>query len=122
MESALVLVGFAGLAALVVKLIDFVRLVSAMIGGDKTQGSAIVTQVLVWAAGIAGVLLFAASDLGNTVDLTDSLTLDSVNLATKVLVGIMLGSAGSLFVDAKQAIDNGDTAVKPPLGGGPGEG
>lgn len=119
MDTALVLVGFAGLIALVVKLIDFAKMLSALFQGDTTQRSSIVTQVLVWIVAVLAVLVYASSDLGSTVNLTDALTLDAANIWTRIMVGIMLGSAGSTLIDFKQAVDHTDSAVKPPLIGAP---
>lgn len=102
--------GFVGLIALIHKAVDFLRLLLNF----STNKSAILTQVLAWVGGIAAIVLFAASDFGDSVNAAGS-TLDEVSGATLVLLGIMLSSAASVVVDFKQSIDNSDSAAKPSI-------
>lgn len=111
--GVLVLAGVAGMTATVWKFIDLVKLVTARMWVPA------ITQVLVWLAGISVAVLYASSDFGSTVDIGTGQTLDTVNGATLVLVGIALGSIASAAVDFKKARDNNDSAVVPPLGGPP---
>jgi hypothetical protein len=102
--------GFVGLVALILKAVDFLRLL-ANIGPNK---SAVITQLLAWIGGIGAVVLFAATDFGNSVNAAGT-TLDKVSGPTLVLLGIMLSSAASVVVDFKQSFDSTDSSVKPPL-------
>lgn len=112
MDAPLISVaGIIGLLAIVAKLIDFARLLTNF----GTQKSAIVTQVLTWAAGIVVVLLYASSQLGDFAIPGTQLLLSDANVATLIIVGLGVGSAASLAVDVKQALDNSDSAGKPPL-------
>lgn len=112
MDGTTLLVGFAGLLALTWKVTDFMRL----LGSFAEHKSGIVTQILAWVGAIAVVMLFARSDFGETVEIPGStLTLDTLNVFSLILVGLMVGSAASAAVDVKQAIDGRDSSAKPPL-------
>lgn len=109
-EPILAVGGLIGLTALILKAVDFFRLLA----NAGTNKSAIVTQILAWAGGIGAVFLFAATDFGDSVSAA-GVTLDDASGATLVLLGIMLSSAASVVVDLKQSFDNSDSATKPPL-------
>lgn len=102
--------GLAGLTALILKVVDFLRLFINI----KTNVSGVLTQFLAWVGGVVSVVVFAATDFGNSVSVS-GVTLDKASGATLVIVGVMLGSAASVVVDIKQSIDNSDSASKPPL-------
>jgi hypothetical protein len=102
--------GFVGLTALILKAVDFLRLLANLV----TNKSAVITQLLAWIGGIGAVVLFAATDFGDSVNVAGT-TLDKVSGVTLVLLGIMLSSAASVLVDFKQSIDSTDSAAKPPL-------
>lgn len=108
--DTLIIIGSAGLTALVWKFVDFMRL----LGSYKTEQSAIATQVLAWVGGIAAVMFYAASDFGGTVTIGDQ-TLDQYSLITQALFGLMAASVASAAVDVKQAIDSKDNNRYPPL-------
>jgi len=99
----------AGALALVTAAVNFVKNIRA---GDLNGW---LTQLVVWAAGIGTAALLAASDVANTFDLGNGLTLDNVNGATLILVGLGIGSTAMLANDFKKAIDSSDSAVKPDL-------
>lgn len=105
-----VLLGFAGLSAVVLKFVDFMRL----LGSFPTEKSAIATQLLAWVGGIVAVLIYASSDFASSVEVGDQL-LSELNMASKVLVGLMTASVASAAVDVKQALDGRDTSTFPPL-------
>lgn len=107
----------AALSALVVKVTDFLRLLAATARGEKGHGSAIVTQVAAWVGGIVAVWLAAHAGITEHLSAGD-IVLGKLDGWSQVLAGMMVGSSGSLFVDAKQAVDGTDSAVKPPLLGG----
>lgn len=114
--GVVVIAGTAGLAALVLKLTDFLRLVTNL----ASQRSAVLTQLCAWAAGIGATFLYGASQLGNFVIPGTTLTIVAMNGATKVIVGLSFASVASTVVDLKQSRDNSDSAAKPPLLGPPG--
>lgn len=101
----------AGAVALVKSLVDLIKYVRA----KNTNGY--VTQLVVWAAGMLTVLLLKASDLATTIPLAGAVNLDGAKWGTVVLAGLGLGSAAMLVNDLKTAIDNTDSASKPPLVG-----
>jgi hypothetical protein len=101
-------------ATLVMKVIDFLRLVAK--GG--AQVSAIVTQIAAWLGGVLLVVLASHANATEAIVLpgTDA-ALGTLDGASQVLVGLLVASLGSAIVDVKQAIDSSDSAVKPPLVG-----
>lgn len=98
----------AGALALVTALVNCAKYVK---NGD-TNGW--LTQVLVWIAGIAVVLLLRESDFAGTFTL-GTMTLDHANTATAILAGLGLGSTAMLTNDLKKAVDRSDSAAKPDL-------
>lgn len=110
----------AALSALVMKLTDFIRLLAAVVRGEKEHVSAVITQAGAWIAGVAVVATAAASGLLDGLNLPGlGVALGEVNGAGQVLAGVILASVGSVVVDFKQSIDNTDSAAKPPLVKGP---
>lgn len=85
-------VAAAGLVALVVKLVEFLQ------AARNGEWNVVVTLPIVWAAGIAGVLLFAASDWGSAIEV-GGLTLGEMNAASLVIAGFAVGSTGSAAYD-----------------------
>jgi hypothetical protein len=108
--APLALAGFAALAALAYKIIDFLRMLASLPGTK----SGVVTQLLAWIGAIGVLFLYAASQFGDTVSISN-VTLDKMDTATKLLTGLALGSFASVIVDFRQAFDSGDSAAKPPL-------
>lgn len=109
-DQILAIGGLIGLTTLVVKAVDFMRLLVNL----SANKSAVLTQLLAWAGGIGAIFLFAATDYASSVGAAGT-TLNNVSGATLVLVGLMMSSSASVLVDFKQSIDNSDTAAKPPL-------
>lgn len=99
------------LLATVKKVVDFVRYARS---GDI---NGIVTQLVVWAAGVSLVALAAQTAWANGIQFGDT-KLAGLNFASQVLAGIALGSAGSLAQDTLKAVDNTQSEAKPPLIGG----
>jgi hypothetical protein len=98
------------LGALVYKLIDFIKYVRA---GDW---NAVATQATVWIAGIVVVLLFAASTMGAAIMLPGlGVTLGSLAIVDKVIIGLFASSLFSAGKDVLKAVDNTQTAATPPL-------
>lgn len=93
------------LPVLLYKLIDFVRYA---VNGDR---NGIITQLLVWLAGIFGVLLFAHSDLPDM----QGLALHQMNIWSQIIIGLQAGSLASAGKDALKAVDNHNSAAIPTL-------
>jgi hypothetical protein len=100
------------LAALVTKLTSFVKYVTS---GEYRE---VVTQLVAWGAGVLVVVVAGAAEGIQDLVVIGETTLEQLNLAAEILSGLALGSGASLVYDAKKAIDNTDSAVEPPLGGG----
>jgi len=96
------------LTALGWKIIDLLKFLRA---GDV---NAAVTQVVTWAAGVGVVFLGSATDWAETFAV-NGITLESLNGASKVLVGASLLSLGSVGFDFKKALDGSDSARTPSL-------
>lgn len=95
-------------AALVWKIVDFLKYLRT---GDV---NGVFTQLSVWVAGVAVVLLLANTDWADGITVGDTI-LGALNGASLVLLGLSVGSTSSVLYDTKAAIDGSDTAVKPPL-------
>lgn len=100
----------AGIAFAVNKTVSTIK---AIINGDL-NGS--VTQLLVWAVGAAAVVLAAHASLTSELVVPGiERTLGSLDTASHVLLGWILGGTGSFAFDLKKAIDNSDNARETPL-------
>jgi hypothetical protein len=98
------------LGALVYKLIDFLKFLRAK------DWNSVATQTIVWVAGVVVVLLFAASTMGAAIVLPGlGVTLGSLAIVDKVIIGLFASSLFSAGYDAKNAIDNTSSAKTPPL-------
>lgn len=105
---------FAALAALASKVTSTIKLATS------GQHRAALAQVVTWASGVAALAVGAAADF--TAALGPELGLPALGTwdwASLVLGGLALGSSGSFAYDLRRALDNGDTAEEPPLGGPP---
>lgn len=110
MEPTVLIAGMVGLLALAAKAIDFLRLLANL----PATKSSVLTQALAWAGATAIVFLYGASQFGDTVDVA-GISLADMDAATKLLVGLAIGSLASLAKDVIKARDNTDTAKVPPL-------
>lgn len=72
------------------------------------------TIAAAWVAGVAAVMVAAQTDFASGIAVGDR-TLEGLNVFSQIFVGLAAASVGSFLVDAKKAVDNTDTAVKPPL-------
>lgn len=98
-----VLAVLAAFSPVVYKVMDFLKLLFA----GETRPA--ITQVVVWGVGILVAFLGVKSNLGGLS------SINYLNWASVLLVGLSLGSVGSVINDFKQARDNTDSAAKPPL-------
>jgi hypothetical protein len=96
------------IAAVVKKFVDFVR----QLRGKDT--SAVVTQLLAWVLGIVAVYLTAHVDFASAVNFAN-MSLDQMGLLTQTVLGILVGSVGSVGKDALKALDNNQTEAAPKL-------
>lgn len=95
--------------ALIWKLVDFAKACRVK------DVDSIVTQVAVWAAGVAVVFLLAGTDFADGIDVAESYTLSSLNAASLLLIGLTIGSTASAAYDFKRAFDRSDSAAQPSL-------
>lgn len=102
------LITVAGAVLLITLVGKFTDFFKALVNREVNT---VVTQVLVWVAAILGVFLVAASQFASTVQITDTMTLDSFDTITKVIIGLLIGSGASYGFDLKKAIDSSDSAV-----------
>lgn len=100
------------MALLVVSIINFLKYAKAK------NWSGAMTQIIVWTAGVVVVLLAAQTDFATSISVGDEYTLATLNFASLILIGLTLASIGSFATEIKKAIDNTDSAKKPPLLGG----
>jgi hypothetical protein len=77
-------------------------------------GSAVLTQVLAWGAGILAVYLVVFAGLGRAFSLGNQSLVDLGGWA-KVMIGLMSASTLSTVNEVKKALDNTDSAMAPPL-------
>lgn len=103
-------VDYAALAFLAMKLTSFLKFLTSGSYRDA------VTQGVAWVAGAAVVLLVAASDFADGLALYGK-NLGDLNFASCVVLGLLIGSGGSVIYDYKAARDNKDTAEEPALFG-----
>lgn len=98
----------AALAALVYTFVNFVRVAKAR----DTNG--VITMLLVWAAGIGALFLFAETSLAHDVVL-GGIKFDGMGTWDKVLIGLIPGSFGIVGHDVLGAIDSTRTTTRPSL-------
>ena len=96
------------LAALVMSLINFGKYVR----GADWNGAG--TQLVAWAAGVLAVILTAATDWADGIEVGGQ-ALSSLNAASLILIGLTIASTGSLLTEFKKALDGSDSAAKPDL-------
>lgn len=98
-------------AALVLKVVDTLKLTL-----DPASRRQAVTQLVAWAIGIGAVALGAHAAITEDVVIPGTkLALHSLDAASCVFGGFLVGSLASVGNDFKQAFDNTDSAAKPPL-------
>jgi hypothetical protein len=101
-------IGLIGLTAIIYKLVDFLKYISAR------DINAIVTQASVWLSALAVALLAREAEPFSTVGILGS-TFGDLDLAAVVLFALGVGSTASGVIDFKKAIDQSDSARVPPL-------
>lgn len=108
MDSLVDFVPLVATLALAAKVVDWLKYIK-----DKnTNGT--VTQALAWLAGVGVIFLLANSDFGGGVVIADQ-ALSALGWESLVLIGLTVGSSGSLAFDFKKALDNTDSAATPQI-------
>lgn len=102
----------AGIVFLVLKFTSVLKYASA------SHWREVVTQLIVWAAGIIAIVLYANSDIGRGIVVAGG-KLGDFDGASLVIIGLALGSTASVARDTIKGLDNSDSAAEPPLGGSP---
>lgn len=101
MEGVLTIVPLVLAAALIKKVVDLIRYAKAR------DVNGVVTQVIVFAAGVGVAVLFRASDYFSKLFVVNDVTLADIDPAGVVIVGLALGAAASVVNDLVSS--NGDT-------------
>ena len=107
MTAALSAMALALLVASVKKGTDYVKYIKS---GDW---NGTLTQTIAWALGIGAAFLFAASDFGTKP--VQGIIFSDLNPWSLIILGLSLGSGGSILKDFISGIDNTQSAVVPPL-------
>jgi hypothetical protein len=105
------ILGLASLIALGMRFVSFCKFVRA-----KDWNSAF-TQAATWGVGVALMFLASAADVTATIPVPGlaNTVIGDVNSASKILLGFMLLSAGSVVYEFKKALDRSDSAAEPAL-------
>jgi hypothetical protein len=96
------------MAALTLKIIDFVRYCRA------ADSNGITTQLASWFAGVVVVLLVAQTDWADGIAV-GSMSLGKLGFWSLVFYGLSAGSAASVAKDTLKAVDNTNSAAIPTL-------
>ncbi len=93
---------------LVKKFFDFLRF------GVNGDVNGLVSQLVVWAAGVGAVLIGAQTQWADHIQV-GAVTLGSLNFWSQVFVGLTLASAASFAQDTLAAVDSSRTSAVPTL-------
>lgn len=96
------------LAALAKKVVDFIR---QLRGKDA---SAVLTQLFAWLSGVAVVYLAANVDFASAIEIAN-VSLDQMGLWTQTILGVVVGSVGSVGKDLLKSLDNTQSEAAPKL-------
>lgn len=96
------------MAALTIKLIDFLRYLRA------ADINGICSQLAAWVAGVVVVLLVAQTDWADGISIGD-MNLATLGFWSLVFYGLSAGSAASFAKDSLKAVDNTNSAAIPTL-------
>lgn len=100
------------LAALTWKVVDFLKALTHL----SDNKNIVVTQAITWGVTIVFVMLGAHAMLTENIVIPGTSTaLGTLDGASLVFAGLLLGSAASASYDLKRAIDGSDSAVQPKL-------
>ena len=96
------------LGTLVFTFVNFLRF---LVNGDW---SSVVTQLIAWGAGVAGVFLIKATDFAEGIKVGD-LTMNKLGFWSSLVMGVLATSLLSTVNEVKKALDNNDSARVPAL-------
>lgn len=95
------------LVALVWKIVDTIKFA-------VNRNKAALTQILAWFVAIGVAFLAANAEVASSIQVGGQ-ALSTLSGWSLVLVGLGMGSAGSVLVDMKRSIDSSDSASTPSL-------
>lgn len=103
-------------SSIVLTVINFLRNLAAFLRKEGNHASDLITQLAAWLGGVGMVWL------GSRAQMVEGITFPGTNVAlgaldgwSQVLLGLAVSSIAGAFVEAKKALDQSDTAVKPAL-------
>jgi hypothetical protein len=102
------LITVVALFALAKKFVDFSKFVT-----NRDVNGAF-TQLWAWAAGVGAVLVFAATDFAEGIQVGTH-ALGDLAFWSLVWLGLGIGSVGGVVTDAIKSFDNTDSAAMPKL-------
>jgi hypothetical protein len=102
---------FVPVVALALVVYTFTNFVKYVRNRDWSSAA---TLVLAWVVGVAAVWLFGATAWGNQVNVGEK-SLDLLSFPDKLVVGLVVMSAGSTIYDLKRSFDRSDSAATPAL-------
>lgn len=102
---------FVPMLALIGLVYQLVNIARSARGKDL---NGVITPLASMGAGVIAVLLFAQTDFASGISVGD-VTLEDLNIWSQVLVGITIGSGGSVVNDALGAVDQTRSTAKPHL-------
>lgn len=96
------------MAALVLKVVDFLRYAAAR------DVNGVVTQLITWIAGVAAVLLVAQTVWASGIQV-GAVPLSLLGFWSQVFAGVSIASGASLVKDTLKSVDSSNTAKIPTL-------
>ena len=102
---------FGALTALRTLVFTFVNFLKYL---RARNGSAVLTQLIAWLAGIGGIALVAHTQFATDI-VFGKHTLATLNGTSQLFLGLIATSILSTVNEVKKAIDNGDSAKTPNL-------
>jgi hypothetical protein len=99
------------LIALGTIVFSFVNVLKFASGG---QWNAVITQIIAWVAGIAGIFLAGETQFASGIAVGDT-NLELLDTPSKLFLGLVATSLLSTVNEIKKAIDHTDSASTPPL-------
>jgi hypothetical protein len=102
---------FSALVALGTLVFTFVNFLKYLRAGNA---SAVLTQLIAWLAGMAGIALVAHTQFATDITFGQH-TLATLNGSSQLFLGLIATSILSTVNEFKKAIDNNDSAKTPSL-------
>ncbi len=90
------------------------NLVNVLKYASGRQWNSVVTQLIAWAAGVAGIFLVGATEFASGIMVGD-VSLEGLDTPSKFFLGLVATSLLSTFNELKKALDRSDSASTPPL-------